>query len=80
MRISGDPTDQDYIGDTAVAVIIDRKFFAGGPIRMADEAAGVIEYHPVDAAGNYIFDQTAACWKIARVTGAVRIFVEPARC
>ena len=80
MRISGDPSDPDYVGNMNPIVVLDRAFFTLGPVTMADEAAGVIEYHPVDAAGNYIFDAAGACWKISRVTGQVRIFVEPTRC
>jgi hypothetical protein len=80
MRISGDPDDQDFVGIRAFTVVLDRQFFCRGPVTMADEAAGVIEYYPVDAAGNYVFDPENGAWKVERVTGKVRIFAEGARC
>ena len=80
MRISGDPSDPDYVGNTNPTVVFNREFFTLGPVTMADEMAGVIEYYPVDAAGNYVFDPENGSWKVERVTGNVRIFVEGARC
>jgi len=80
MRISGDPSDPDYVGNMTPVVVLDRAFFTLGPVAMADEAAGVIEYYPVDESGNYQFDQARGCWKVERVTGKVRIFVETTRC
>ncbi len=80
MRISGDPSDPDYVGNTSPIVVLDREFFMLGPVTMADETSGVIEYYPVDAAGNYMFDHENGSWKVERVTGNVLIFVEGARC
>lgn len=80
MRISGDPDDADFVGNRHFTVVMDRAFFTRGPIIMADEAAGVIEFHPVDKHGNFLFDEANSCWKVERVTGSVRIFGEAARC
>jgi hypothetical protein len=52
MRISGDPEDNDFVGGRAYTVVLDRQFFCAGPVTMADEASGIIEYYPVDRDGN----------------------------
>jgi hypothetical protein len=80
MRISGDPEDQDFVGNRSYTVVLDRQFFCRGPVTMADEASGVIEYYAVDREGNYMFDPVSGAWKLERVTGRVQIFVEGARC
>lgn len=80
MRISGDPSDADYIGDHAVAIIFGREFWTGGPVIDADETTGVIQYYVTDQDGNYLMDRERGCWRVARAVGYVRIFVDPKRC
>jgi hypothetical protein len=57
-----------------VVVTLDDRFFTLGPVIMADEAAGIIDYHPVDGNGNFMFDAEVGAWRRARVSGTVRIY------
>jgi hypothetical protein len=80
MRISHDPGDPDYVGDRTFVIVLDRLFFTAGPVLTADEKAGELTYMPVDERGHFLFDDVNGCWKVARATGAVRIFEQATRC
>lgn len=78
-RIASDSADPDFVAG-GHTIVLDGRFFTLGPVIMADERTGVIEYFPVDANGNFRFDPAVGCWVRASVTGQVRIYGEMARC
>jgi hypothetical protein len=58
----------------AVTITLDGQFFTLGPVIMADDKAGIIDFYPVDSNGNFMFDPQTGAWKRTRVVGDVRIY------
>lgn len=80
MRVSTDPSDRDYLGDDhpGMDVLLNDRFFAGGPVYEADEAAGLIVFAPV--VNGVVQTNPDGSWKRETVRGRVVLFAKSVKC
>lgn len=79
MRVSTDPCDPDYLGDghPGMDVLLDKRFFALGPVYEADEQKGVVVYAPVR--NGIVETNPDGSWKRETIRGEVMLFARASK-